>query len=195
MQSLALITGLGTLFGLWFAGRSFLRIHNQPPSETDTQLKKESLALQETKEMYTHLMDAIDSLTNKATALLENSGLILTMFGVLQIALLQAGQSDWYKIGLGLVVLFYLITIALLLWVLHPKGYRMVFVADWEGIDNAIRNHTLEGATTQLLSNYLARIQHNDVVHHSNVVRYQWATRTFAVTIILLVALSLFAQR
>lgn len=145
--------------------------------------------------MYARGMGSVEVLANKATALLSNSGLLLTLFGVLQIALLESNHPDWYKAGLLLVFGLYIITVILLLAVLAPGNYQMAFVADWNGVDHAIRDHSPEDALVQLLANYLGCIQHNDAVHHRNIVRYKWAVRLFGFTVILLVALSLFAQR
>jgi len=198
LQSLSMITGLwsGSLIGFGLAFWFFIKIHNRPPTEKDTIIQdRENLALHEVKEIHVQVLNAVEALSSKATALLSNSGMILALFGVLQIALLEPGQPGWYKIGLALIVILYIAVVILLLIVLAPKDYRLTFVADWDGVDNAIRLHSLEQATTQLLSNYLARIQHNTAIHHRNIVCYQYATRLFGSIVTLLVVLSLFAQR
>ncbi|GEM_PF-4729695 len=197
-QNLSLVAGLGTglLIGIGLSRRPLVSVHHQPAMVKETTFsEKETLALQEIKEMYAQGMDAVEVLANKATSLLANSGLILTLFGILQLALLKLGQPVWYQIGLALVIGLYAAAVILFLIVLAPRNYRMAFVADWEGVDKAILKLDAEKVLLQLMANYLERIQHNDSIHHRNVVCYQWAIRLFGITTILLVALSLFAQR
>lgn len=198
LQNLSLVAGLGTwlLFGIGWFRRPLVSVHHQPAAVKDTAFsKKETLALQEIKEMYAQGMDAVEVLANKATSLLANSGLILTLFGILQIALLKIGQPVWYQIGLALVIGLYTVAVILFLVVLAPCDYRMAFVTNWEGVDKAILKLDDEKVLLQLMANYMERIRHNDAVHHRNVVCYQWAIRLFGITTILLVALSLLAQR
>lgn len=198
LHDLALIIsrGAGILFGFGLVCRFLFRAHNQSPIEKDiSYLETETLALQEVKEMYAHIQAAIELLASKAMALLQGSAILLTLFGMLQIELLKQGQPLWYQIGLVLTIVIYATTVVLLLHVLAPQTYRMAIDADWDTLGSVIRNHTLEHATTQLISNYMDCIQHNDIIHHRNVQRYKWATRLFGIVVVILVGLSLLAQR
>jgi hypothetical protein len=198
LHDLALIVsgGIGILLGFGLAHGSLFRLHDQSPMEKDSSyLETETLALREVKEMYAQMQKAIELLASKAMALLQGSAILLTLFGVLQIELLKQGQPLWYQSGLVLTIVVYAVTVVLLLLALAPRVYRMALDADWDSLDKAIRNHTLEHAMTQLLSNYLDRIQYNDSIHHRNIQCYKWATRLFGVVVVILVGLSLLAQR
>lgn len=151
--------------------------------------------LEEIKTKHARSINAIEVLATKATTLIENSGVLLTLFGVLQIALLRNDHPLWYQVGLVAVFVTYGIMIIILLSVLAPQPYEDGFEATWDGIDAAIRDHTYPRALTQLVADYLHSIENNDALNHRNAVLYKLSTYLFGVIIAAIVALSLFAQR
>ncbi len=198
LNSLFMATGgfLGAFLGALLVFFPCLRTHRQSPVESNSyDSATDALALQEIKEMYARDLNAVEVLANKAVALFSNSGLILTLFGVLQLSLLRENQPVWYKAGVVAIVSIYTIVVVLLLLILSPRSYSMALKANWDGVDEAVRNNPLERALAQLLSNYMAAMQENGIIHHRNIIRYKWATGLFGAIIIAIVALSLFAQR
>jgi hypothetical protein len=158
-------------------------------------LYKEKLALEEVKQLYNQINEARNILDEKAMSLLSNTSLILTLFGVLQIALVKDPQPVIYKIGLAIVVFLYFTLACILLWILRPQGYRGAFEATWAGVKKAILHLESQDAIYQLISNYFARIRENKAI---NVGKKKWLQKAmiiFSVIMLLLICLSLFVVR
>ncbi len=156
---------------------------------------KEELALSEIKQIYDQVYSAGDILDNKAMSLLSNSSLILTLFGVLQVALITEPQPLVYKIGLVAVFVLYLVLVGFTLWTFRPQDYRGAFKATWKGVDEAILDLEMPDAINQLIANYLDRIEKNKAIIKQKSDRLKKTEYIFFSIMALLLVLSLFVAR
>lgn len=159
--------------------------------------KRAELALEEIRKIYNQHDDDTSIIDGKARDLMANSSLILTLFGVLQIALVKPDQSIVYKIGLGLSIIIYLSMLAVIMFgVLRIRSYKTVFVPSREGIYNAILGKkNYKKAVLQLIGNYVDRIQDNQLQNTKKSKYLTIASWMFVVDISLLVFLSMFVVR
>jgi hypothetical protein len=156
---------------------------------------KEKIALEEAKEMYRAIYANGDILDKKATALLSNSSLILTLFSVLQISLIEDEQTISYKIGLAIVVALFLSLVIIILCIIRPKKYHLVFEFTWNGIVETILDQKKSNVFYQLISNYIDRIQHNEKINRKKSKWLNIATYLFSSIILMMIFLSLYVAR
>lgn len=158
------------------------------------EVKKNTLALEEVKNMYQSFDNADNIISDKASGIFSSSSLILTLFGTLQIALINTGQSLYYKIGLVLIVIMYIVLVILILWVIAPKKFRTAFVADKEGVEKAILSkNSYNEAILQLIINYLARIDTNKLTIDRKAQVLSICNILFGTLMIFIAILSLFS--
>ena len=99
---------------------------------------KEELALNEVRLLYQKYDADANQIDNKAANLLSSSSLILTLFGVLQIPLLNLSQPLGYKILVAITLIAFFGVIVSTILTLKPQGYKTPFKEDWTGVENAI---------------------------------------------------------
>ena len=154
---------------------------------------KKELALKEVYHIYTRYDADATQLDTKVGGLLSSSSLILTLFGVLQLNLVNNAQPKLYQELLILVVVLYLTLVVLTLLALIPQGYKTVFQENWEGVNKSILQP--DDPTIQLIANYLDRIKYNKGINDRKAKLLKIATIVFALLIVLIVIMSLFVRR
>jgi hypothetical protein len=92
-------------------------------------------------------------------------------------------------------MVLYLALVICVLKLLRPRQFKAAFKATWDGVNGAVLNHDPKDAIMQLISNYLARIEHNKNLNENDACLLYWATRIFIALVFLMVVLTLFALR
>ena len=157
---------------------------------------KEKLALEEMRMLYQKYDLDANQLDSKAANLLSSSSLIITLFGLLQLTLLNHSQVIIYQILLVALFVLYSLLVVMVLIVLLPQKYKTLFEENWEGIEKAILHQKDEkSALMQVISNYLGRVQHNQKINRNKARKLKWITWIFATQMVLVVILSLFVIR
>ena len=152
---------------------------------------KEKLALDEIKQIHEHFYSVGDIVDGKALGLLSSSSLILTLFGILQTTFDLSEQSVLYYIGLVLTILLFLALVWLVMKVIAPKKYRLVFEATWDGVEKAVLHQKESDVYYQLIANYLARIQYNKEISIRKSKLLRAITGIFVLIIVLIIILSI----
>ncbi|NPV78247.1 MAG: hypothetical protein HPY59_17965 [Anaerolineae bacterium] len=147
-----------------------------------------SLALEEMRSAYQQFIQAGEALDHKASALLGAAGLLLGLVGVLQIS--SVSVSNIVKWGLALAAALYLVMVWLCIRTLFPHGYTTPIKADWDVLSDYLLTRGKRDAVLNILSGYVAQIQHNQRVNEIKARNVRWAAWIFAMIIVLLLLLS-----
>ncbi|MCW5838633.1 MAG: hypothetical protein KIT29_01845 [Anaerolineales bacterium] len=150
------------------------------------------LALEELRGIYNRVKETSDVLDGKASALIENSSIVLTVFTGFQ-AVMRGSTDVDTQLGPSLFLpyaLFFMM-LAVLLFSLRPQVYKLPFIPDLNGVSRAILSkRSYKQAVLQLVVNYQARIEHNQGVNNKKVQFLNFAYCIFIVIMALLIAFS-----
>jgi hypothetical protein len=155
--------------------------------------KNFEIALEEIQRAYDQLYNDSDTLDQKAKDLIAASGIIFTLFAGLQVTLVGYTKAPIYYVFLGVIFVFFLVTLTLLIRAIRPQEYGLPLKTSWSSIEKTILNFPrTSNAIEQLISNYIKEIKKNSKTNYQKAKLLNWAYISFAITMLVAVMFGFF---
>lgn len=152
------------------------------------------LVLEELRNVFSHQLNAADSLDDKLKALLGIASLTLLLVTALHITT-GTEQMGWpYMIGLFFALIFYVILIVVLLRALRPVKYRHPIPSDWDEITERFFLLDEEATLELLIVNYLEYNAENSEFTRYKAAGVRWASFLLVMITFALIAMGFFGQ-
>jgi hypothetical protein len=136
---------------------------NVESEEIDSSLLQ--LTLEEMRRSFDDYSMSASELNRKGNSLLGSGSLVVSLFGFLQLNLLQEGVSISYAIGLVLLILLYILLIIFSTSAILPKRYMNPISADLDLIGNEILRQSKSYAYKKVIASYVEQIHHNQAIN------------------------------
>ena len=119
------------------------------------------LALEEMRVNMDTVMSAGDAIDQKVNALLAAAGLLLVVISA-QLPSFTSSHAPLFGVVLAFIVVFYLSSVLVVLFVSRPKEHRAAISSTWNELDAQLFGKSERDAILALLSGYVDQIQHNE---------------------------------
>lgn len=137
--------------------------------------------------------DARTSIDNRASALLQASGLLLVLVGVVKLPDFVLQTSTFATIALIVAFLAFAGMVALTLITLKPRAFPVPVTDDWDVISTRYLQASEEACYDQVISDLLASIDMMEAINKRKAAYLKLSMLLFVAQIVGLLALALTA--